>query len=363
MPPLPLSKKLSLLSDCSLQLLSIVGRLEHRYIWSSVTRSKDKSSHQQASKPFSESLSQALHPLGTLASALWKTLTNRMNLSVDPRAVALYNNSPKTQLSKYALATTPTDASKDQKAPKKGLMRRALRRRKRGRVQTQKKPSQSVKPKATWQTQSLSVLIAGLREKREAKEGAALCEAENNVVQSVSSWDDFGNSIGSIINESSSISSEEQELRAAPISLLDADDWDAQILESDVVDEDDCKSCHSDASSVVVWDSIRIERQKAVPVVDRDLKSSGSSALVTVPDPSAELCQAELLSNAISKWENLPKRDDKSRKGAKGSLGGKRRLGNIVSSSGNKKGEEFAVNLMVNDTFLVYQAKTRATKI
>lgn len=276
-----------------------------------------------------------------------------MNLSVDPGAVALYNNSPVTQLSKYApVAINTTEASNHQNSSKKGLMRRALRRRKRGRLQaqknqTQKKPAQSVKPKSSWQTQSLGVLIAGLREKRE-KEKAR---------QSISSWDESDNSTASIINESSSISSEDQELSAAPKSPLHGDHWDAQTVESEEVREDDCHSCHSDGSSVVVWRSFRIERQKALPVVDRQLKNSDGSPLVTKPISSAELIQ-----NAFAKKENLPKRDVKSRQWAKGHVGGRRRPGNFASSSG-KNNEEVALNLMLNDTFLLYQTKVRASQI
>lgn len=269
---------------------------------------------------------------------------SRMNLSVDPRAVALYTDSPRTQLSKYAPPkTNATEAPRDQKASRKGLMRRVLRRRKRGRVQVQKKPTQSVKPKSSWETQSLSVLITGLREKREGK---------GNVVQSISSWDDDSNNICSIINESSVVSWEEKELSAAPTSVPNADKWDARSVESEDVDADDIKSCRSDASSVVVWDSICIERQKVVPVVDRDLRTSTSSALVKVPDPTVTL-----LSNTISTWKA-----DKPKNGVKCPQGGLRRLGNIISSSGNKKGEDLAVNLMVNDTFLIYQANTRSTQ-
>lgn len=272
-----------------------------------------------------------------------------MNLSVDPRVVALYNSSPETQLSQYALAaSSKKEESKNQKPSKRGLVSRTLRRRKRGRVQAQKKSSQSVKPKSNWETQSFTVLISGLQEKRE----------KGNLLQSISSWDDSSDNASSTINENSSTNSLGQIFSVASSTLPDIDDWDAVSVSTEASIVDDCDTCRSTGSSVVVWEPVRIERQSVVTVIERELSSSDCYALATIPKPSA---LPSLY--AANEKHSLGNRDTKSKKGVKSSRAGLRRYGMMVPGQGNKQLDEIAMSLVKSDTFLVYQANARASEI
>lgn len=272
-----------------------------------------------------------------------------MNLSVDPRAVALYNTSPKTQLSKYAGADSNDIAGHGgKKSARKGLIGRTLRRRTRGKEQTRNNQSQSVKPKSSWQTRSLTHLVSKLREKH----------AGRNRSNSIYSWDDTSSSLDSVIDDASFAHSQEKDSSQAPTIMLDDDHWDAATVESDVVCEDDCETSRSECSSVMAWEPIRMERQTIVPIVDRELTRSDCSALTTFPVPSAKP-----LFDVVSAKKSLPKHSAKSKKISKGAPFGLQRLGMIFSNAGKKKREDLALNMVMNDTFLVYQAKARTTQI
>lgn len=263
-----------------------------------------------------------------------------MNLSVDPSLVAFYNGSPETQLSKYGVTdTTCIQGRKGQKSATRGLTGRTYRLRGRGKGQNQNSQSQSVKPKSSWRLQSLTHFASAMRER----------PAKGNGSSSISSWDDSSNSFGSLVNDTSLAHSQRQDFLIAPAALHDIDDWDAVAVESD----DECESCRSDGSSVVAWEPLQIERQKVVPVEDRELNDSDCSTLTTIPVSSAKL-----FADVVAHENSLPQHSAMSKKSKYTTLGS-RRIGIILTGAGKSKREELSVNMAMSDTFLVYQARAQ----